>query len=252
MFGSNILYIPPSPCPTGQFLTTNTATGSTKCSTPTSSASGITCSGSNCAPPYWMQWDDSTHARGVAAPTYTSVGADQAGSASTVQGNLNTHTGLTTTAHGASATPGVSKLVVSDSGGLIDGWVSGMKLMSMGQYAGPGSNLNSYNGSWTTIVSATVVATTSNTTRVDAIFSGIGSAQGCQLRILVGSSQLGPIAWEDQGGLTASVPISGITTGSAQTYNFYMQIAGNTSPADTCYAKSNRSSMIVTVYKSAP
>jgi hypothetical protein len=50
--------------------------------------SGIGCSGANCTYGNWARFTDTTHIEGVAAPTWSSVGADQAGAAAAVQGLL--------------------------------------------------------------------------------------------------------------------------------------------------------------------
>ena len=81
----------------------------------------------------------------ISTPSYSDVGADASGAAATVQGNLNTHTALTTTAHGGASyswlpvasaqyhipVSGATPFAYSESGFLIDGTAGGKTSLSV-------------------------------------------------------------------------------------------------------------------------
>jgi hypothetical protein len=81
------LWKPTSVCATGQVMTYLTDNSVPTCVT-NGTGSGIGCSGGACTYGNWARFTDTTHIEGVAAPTWSSVGADQAGAAAAVQGLL--------------------------------------------------------------------------------------------------------------------------------------------------------------------
>jgi hypothetical protein len=197
------LWKPTSVCATGQVMTYLTDNGVPTCVI-NGTGSGIGCSGGACTYGNWARFTDTTHIEGVAAPTWSSVGADQSGAAAAVQSNLDAVAGKVVAVSGDTpdvlynrvvAGAGISTNIIGSAPNRqVQVSLSGGPLPVM--YTGPASATSIHHSSgWVTVASYTAAGAYMHITGDATFFCTFATSSSpfrVYARILVAGSLVGP------------------------------------------------------------